>query len=396
MVDNEQWCIEEERAALRRVTMLVVSGAPPAEVFSAVADEMGRIMNADHVGLCRYGPGNTMTVVASGDRGSKTIGPPVGSTWSLESDSASTRVAQTGRPARICYDDVTAGIGRWARDHGCRTGVGCPIMVEGRLWGVVITVSRAMLPDEDDIEKRMLDFLDLVGAAIASAESRDELAASRARVVAAADATYRRVERDLHDGVQQRLIACGLQIRDAQEHLPPGSDDLARQLDLAAESLNEALNEVREISHGLHPAILSRGGIGHALKALARRSTIPVELDVPTDLRLPEAVEVALYYFVSEALTNAAKHARASVVRVELCVTDSIARIAVRDDGVGGAGFDGGSGLIGLKDRTEALGGRLEIISPCGVGTTLRAEVPTEGASPATHVSCGRAHGGVN
>jgi signal transduction histidine kinase len=380
MVDGELGRIEEEQAALRRVAMLVVHGAPPTEVFSAVAGEMGRIMGADfYTTIGRYRPDNTLTIVTTWGRTPGLVMPTVGSTWSLESDSVAARVVRTGKPARMCYDDVTEGIALWAKRHSARSGVGCPIMVEGRLWGLMAMISRKALPEEESLEERMLGFIELVSAAIANAESRDELAASRARVVAAADATCRRIERDLHDGVQQRLIACGLQIREAQENLPPGSKNLEQQLALAAECLNEVFSEVREISHGLHPAILSRGGIGQALKALARRSAIPVELDVQSFLRFPGAVDVALYYVVSEALTNAAKHAHASAVRVHLSVKDSVACVSVRDDGIGGADYDRGSGLIGLKDRIEALGGRLEIVSPTGAGTAMYAEVPIGG-----------------
>lgn len=380
---------EEEREALRRVTLLVVRGAPPAEVFDAVASETGRFMAAEFIVICRFRPGDSMVIVAAWQRSGRFLTPPVGSTWSLVPDSAAARVARTGRPAWICYDDATQGIALWGRMHGCRSGLGCPIIVEGRLWGVMVMVSRTLRRHDDDLEARMLGFLELAGAAIVNAENRGELAASRARLVAAADATCRRIERDLHDSVQQRLIACGLQIRTAQEHLPSGSDELARHLDIAAESLSEILDEVREISHGLHPAVLSHGGIGHALKALARRSVLPVELHVQADLRLPEPVEVALYYLVSEALTNAAKYAHATIVNVDLNVSNANACMSVRDDGIGGAHFDGGSGLLGLKDRTEALGGHLEVISPAGAGTTLHAEVPIDGPSPLGRISIG-------
>lgn len=387
MIYNELGRFEEELAALRRVTLLVVRGAPPAEVFNAVAGEAGRIIDAEFIVICRYRPDDTMVVVATWRQKDETT-PPEGTVWPLTPESAASRVARTGRPAKACYDDATEGIGLWVRTHGYRWGVGCPIMVEGRLWGVMVLVSRVPLTGDDAIENRMLGFLELAGAAIANAEGRDELAASRARLVAAADATSRRIERDLHDGVQQRLIACALQIRDAQDHLPPGTEDLGGRLGTVAECIDEVLSELREISHGLHPAIVSRGGIGHAVKALARRSSIPVELHVQANLRLPQAVEVAIYYLVSEALTNTAKHADASAARVDLEVHDATVRVSVRDDGIGGAVFDGGSGLIGLKDRTEALGGRLEVISPAGAGTTLCAEVPLDGPYPHGHVPC--------
>jgi signal transduction histidine kinase len=376
----------EEQAALRRVAMLVVHGAPPAEVFSAVAGEMGRIMDAEYTYISRFQPDNTMVVVASWKRSDAVADrvPAIGSVWSLELDSAGAWVARTERPARIEYDECVTGLGWWARTRGSRSGLGCPIKVEGRLWGVVTVLSTQPHGWPAGIEERMLGFMEMLGAAVANAESRDELAASRARVVAAADATYRRIERDLHDGVQQRLIACGLLLRDAQANLPPGSEELGKQLSVASECLRDVLDELREISHGLHPAILSRGGIGPALKALARRSAIRVELHVREGLRLPEAVEVAVYYIVSEALTNVAKHAHTSLARVDLSVAGSAVRVSVRDEGVGGADFGRGSGLIGLKDRVEALGGTIEIVSPPDGGTSLFAEIPTRpvGSAP--------------
>jgi len=202
--------------------------------------------------------------------------------------------------------------------------------------------------------------------------------ASRARIVAAADETRRRIERDLHDGIQQRLVSLGLELRAAQATVPAQLDELDGVLERAAEGLTSVLGELREISHGLHPAILSEGGLEPALRALRRRSAIPVELDLNPKRRLPGRVEVAAYYVVSEALTNAAKHARASVVNVELDTHDAILQLAIRDDGIGGADPDQGSGLVGLSDRIEALGGTLQITSPAGNGTTLLIQVPLE------------------
>jgi signal transduction histidine kinase len=377
MFGDELYEIEKEQAALRRVTMLVMHGASPADVFTAVAGEMGLAMEADYTLMCRYRPDNTMAVVASWEHTGENHLPPVGSTWSLDQESAGALVARTGRPARMFYDDCTTGIGRWAKTHGCRSGMGCPIMVEGRLWGVVTILFRTPGPQPPGAEKRMLEFIELAGAAIANAESRSELAASRARVIAAADATRRRIERDLHDGIQQSLIVCELRLRTAEADLPPGCEELRRQLALVAEGLADAVHELREIARGLHPTILSARGIGYALKALARRSAIPVELHLPENPALPEAVEAAVYYVVSEALTNAAKHADASLVRVDLDVGSEATRVTVRDDGAGGADLGRGSGLIGLRDRIEALDGRIEVVSPAGDGTSLSVEIPT-------------------
>jgi signal transduction histidine kinase len=222
----------------------------------------------------------------------------------------------------------------------------------------------------------MAEFIELVATAIANAESRAELAASRARVVAAADKTRRRIERDLHDGTQQRLISVGLELRAAEALVPPELTELEAQLASAGTSLTGAVEELQEISRGIHPAILSRGGLTPALKTLARRSSVPVELRVGDDRRLPHPLEVAVYYVVSEALTNAAKHARATAVTVDMGTKDDVLRLSIEDDGVGGADPALGSGLVGLQDRVEALGGELEIASAPGDGTALRVAIP--------------------
>lgn len=206
--------------------------------------------------------------------------------------------------------------------------------------------------------------------------SHAELTASRARVVAAGDEARRRIERDLHDGTQQRLVSLGLELRAAETMVPPGSEELRAKLADAAEGLADAVENLHEISRGIHPAILSKGGLGPALKALARRSIVPVELDVRVDRRLPERVEVAAYYVVSEGLTNAAKHANPSMIHVDVEATDAAVRLVVRDDGTGGAEPDKGSGLVGLRDRVEAVGGRLEVTSSPGAGTSLLATMP--------------------
>jgi signal transduction histidine kinase len=205
---------------------------------------------------------------------------------------------------------------------------------------------------------------------------------SRVRIVAAADETRRRIERDLHDGIQQRLVSLGLELRAAQAAVPPQLE-LEGELSHIAEGLASVFDELREICRGIHPAILSEQGLGPALKALARRSAVPVELDLRAEQRLPEQLEVAAYYVISEALTNAAKHAHASVVQIELEARDPTLRLAIRDDGIGGADPGHGSGLVGLSDRIEALGGTLQVTSPTGSGTTLLIEIPVEAQSSA-------------
>ena len=218
-------------------------------------------------------------------------------------------------------------------------------------------------------------------------QGRAELAASRARIVTAADQARRRIERDLHDGIQQRLVSLVLDLRATEAAMPAEPPELRAQLTSVADGLAGALDELREVSRGIHPAILSEGGLGPALKALARRSVVPVELDVQVPTRLPEQVEVAAYFVVSEALANAAKHARASVVQVEARTSDGHLRLSVRDDGVGGAAPGRGSGLVGLADRVSALGGTISVASPAGEGTTLLVDLPVTGREPAARDS---------
>jgi signal transduction histidine kinase len=231
-------------------------------------------------------------------------------------------------------------------------------------------------PSAPDTEARLASFTELVATAIANAENLTELKASRARVVAAADRTRRQIERDLHDGAQQRLVSLTLALRTAQTSVMPGHGQLDDDLARIAEGLADVQDDLREIARGIHPAILAQGGLAPALKVLARRCTVPIELDVRTKLRLPERVEVAAYYVIAEALTNAAKHANASVIGVDAEATDQVLHLRVRDDGAGGADPVRGSGLVGLKDRVEALGGIITVHSPAGAGTTLHAELP--------------------
>jgi signal transduction histidine kinase len=209
--------------------------------------------------------------------------------------------------------------------------------------------------------------------------SREELAASRTRVVAAADQARRRIERDLHDGTQQRLVSLVLDLRAAQAAAPPELPELRAQLARVADGLTGALEDLRELSRGIHPAVLSEGGLAPALKALARRSAVPVELEVEVPARPAEPLEVAAYYVVSEALANTAKHANASVIYVRVQAGDDRLQLSVRDDGVGGATPGRGSGLVGLTDRVQALGGTITIHSPAGQGTRLQIDLPVQG-----------------
>jgi signal transduction histidine kinase len=324
--------LADEQAALRRVATLVAQGVSPDRLYAAVAAEVGRLFAADAARLYHQRVDGTELLVA-------------------EADTAG---------AEELPDEASE--------------VSRPIVVDGRPWGRIAVGWRGRAAPAG-VADRLGEFGDLVATAIANAQSRAELAASRARIVAAGDETRRRIERDLHDGAQQRLVSLALALRAAEAKVAADQPDLRRQLADVATAITNVTDELREMSRGLHPAILSKGGLGPALRALARRSAVPVDLDLDLDGPLPERVEVAAYYVASEALTNAAKHARASAVSVRAAAGDGRLRLVVSDDGVGGAD-PAGSGLLGLRDRVEAIGGRIEVSSSPRSGTTLRADLP--------------------
>jgi signal transduction histidine kinase len=359
----------EEQAALRRVATLVAEGTPPENIFRAVNEEVARLLGVDGTRLMRYEAGGTATSVASW--GEPTI-VPAGTRIALDGRNIASLVRSSGRPARIEYEDAPGSIATIARKSGVRSAVGAPITVEGRLWGAMVAFSKADKPLPSGIELRLADFTDLVGTAIANTQARADLTASRARMVAATDDIRRRIERDLHDGTQQWLVSLALDVRNTLASVPDTQPQLRTELANIADGMVAALDDLREISRGIHPALLAKGGLDLALKALVRRSPLPVELDITLDGRLPDSVEVAAYYVVAEALTNAAKHARPTAIRVAVDVVDGRLRLTVRDDGIGGADPANGSGLTGLTDRVEALGGTITVHSPPGEGTTLQ------------------------
>jgi signal transduction histidine kinase len=293
---------------------------------------------------------------------------------------ASAEVYRTGRSARVDATDwVSAGgpVGRAARRLRIVSSVGSPVVVEGRLWGAMnVASSDELLPA--NVEERLEKFTALLATAIANAESRSELAASRRRIVAAADQARRRIERDLHDGTQQRLVSLALAARTAEANVPADYGGLRAELSRIAAGLADAVAELQEFSRGIHPAILSERGLGPALRTLARRSPVPVDLDVATDARFPEPIEIAAYYVASEALANAMKHAQASRIEISLTTRNRSLLLSIRDDGVGGADPARGSGLVGLTDRVEALGGSIHVHSAAGAGTHITAHLPLE------------------
>jgi signal transduction histidine kinase len=325
--------LRQVETARRRVATLVAGGAPSEELFAAVTLEVGQLLNAANVRLLRSGNDAGATLLAE---------------WKAPVSSRPRR----GEPATIST----------------------PVAVEGEPWGVM--TAELATGEEASRIVHLERFTELLATAIAAAQSRDRLAASRARIVTAADDARRQIERDLHDGAQQRLVSLALRLRIAQRSVPPEAADLGQALAGVADELTSTIEELREMARGIHPAILAQGGLGPALRTLSRRSEIPIEIEVNVDGRLPDQIEVAAYYVVAETLTNVARHARAGSVKIGADVVDGLLCLTVSDDGVGGADPAGGSGLTGLADRIQALGGSLTIVSPRGSGTRLAVELP--------------------
>jgi signal transduction histidine kinase len=372
----------DEQAALRRVATLVAQGAG-ADIFLAVSTEVDRLFGAP-AAVLKFEETSAVFVGASND-----AQIPVGTKWEFQEGMSSAEVYRTGRSARLDtpeWSSISGPVGSEARRLGIVSTVSSPIIVEGRLWGAMTVSSRDQIL-QAGIEMRLENFTELVATAIANAEARAELSASRARIVAAGDEAKRRIERDLHDGAQQRLAAVVLRLQRAQSALPVEVEELQAELGDATRELVATAEELRDYARGIHPAVLTDRGLGPALRGLARRSPVLVQLDMRIGPRLPVAAETAVYYVVSEALTNAARHAKASVVAVDVAAVDGVLRVSVRDNGIGGADLGLGSGLVGLRDRVAALAGHMVIESPRGVGTSIRVELPLAGDALLTRPS---------
>jgi PAS domain S-box-containing protein len=367
--------LAEEQAALRRVATLVAGRVPPEEVFGAVAAEVEQLLRVDLVNLCRYEADGAFILLATAG-----IPFPVGRRWPHGGKNVGTFVFDTGRPARIDdYDDATGPVADDVHEAAIRSAVATPIIVEGRLWGVIGVGSRQGPPLPEDTEARLASFTELAATAIANTEARTELNASRSRIVAATDEERRRLFRDLHDGAQQRLVNTTVTLKMAKRALENGEEDAAALLTEALHNAEQATAELRELAHGILPASLVRGGLRAGVDALASRTPVPIKIDVPVG-RLPAAVEATAYFVVAEALTNMTKHARAQHSEVTVRIDDGTLAIRVQDDGVGGARADaGGSGLIGLADRLAAVNGQLRVESPADGGTLLAAAIPLPG-----------------
>ena len=368
--------LAEEQAALRRIATLVAAEAPPSSVFEQVTAEVARLLHAPSASVLRYGADGHATVVGSW-RDAGMTGMPLGASLDLDGDSVVARVYRSGQPERIDdYDDAPGPLAEQLRSLGYRSSVAAPLSVGGRLWGALVASTTRSETLVAGAERRLCDFADLVAQALSNADAYDRLAGSRARIVEAGDAERRRLERNLHDGAQQRLVSLALQLRMVEGGLEKNPARARQDLAEAREQLKHALEELRELARGIHPAILTDGGLGHALSALAHRAPLPVEIDDVPAQRLPEPVEAAAYYLIAEAITNVAKHANASHVAVSVLRDDARVIVRVVDDGVGGADPGAGSGLHGLADRVEALHGRLDVDSPPGEGTRLEARIP--------------------
>jgi signal transduction histidine kinase len=364
--------LADEQAALRRVATLAAYGATPEELFAAVVEEVGRVFPVENVSLARFESGGQMTIVAVSDGLADGFRP--GDRWPLGGRNVSTLVAESGRSARIDRDgDASGRLGVAMRDRGLVSVVGAPIVVEGRVWGVM-TLDSTEHPLPPDTEARLASFAELVATAIANTEARTELSASRARIVEATDEERRRVVRDLHDGAQQRLVLAVMTLKMMQRAVEDKQEDLPALLETALDHAERATDELRELAHGILPAVLMQGGLRAGVQALASRMPIPVDIDV-SRTRLPPRVEATAYFIVAEALTNVAKHAHAGRVSVAARVEDGTLLLRVSDDGVGGARTDG-TGLLGLADRLAVLDGRLRVESPPDGGTVIAAEIP--------------------
>ena len=364
-----------EQAALRRVATMVAGSTPAPALFGRVCEELGELLAVKTTDMIRYEDDGFATVVGTWT-GNDTPSFPVGERVPVEGETVTAKLYRSGRPARVDdYDDVEGELAERLREFGIQSVVGAPIYVAGRLWGAIMVSSELAHAFPAGTEARISSFAELVTAALANVDAREQLAASRARIVEAADAARRRIERDLHDGAQQRLVSLALSLRHLESSLEPDSPAL-RELAVARAELDAALEELRELARGIHPSILTDRGLGAALAAVAGRSTVPVELDLDSCGKLPLSVQTTAYFVVAEALTNASKHADSDRIEVRVAAGEGHTTVEVRDNGGGGAHPARGSGLSGLTDRVSALGGTLEIESPVGVGTTIRARIP--------------------
>jgi signal transduction histidine kinase len=366
----------QEHAALRRMATLVARGPSPAEVFAAVTRETGELLGAQRTSLLRVESPERAAIVAGWSRGAAPA-VPVGHTAVIDGRGILGQMLRAAAPVRIDdFDAVGGAVAALMRRLGIRAAAAGPIVLGGRVWGALTASWPAGASMPAGAEDRVAAFAELVSLAIENAEAREELAASRARLVAAADEARRRIERDLHDGAQKRLVAAALELSVLDRRLERDPNDARTVLARAREHLEGGLGELRDLARGIHPAVLTDRGLKAALDALVNLSPVPVELRITVPDRLDAAVEATVYFLVSEALTNVAKYAQADAVSVDIAPTGGALVVTIADDGVGGADPGQGSGLRGLVDRVHAIGGRLQVSSSPGQGTRLRAHLP--------------------
>jgi signal transduction histidine kinase len=370
-----QRALADEHAALRRVATLVAAESPPSHVFQQVTEEVGRLLGLPRASVVQFHGNRTATVVGAW-REHGDLRFPVGASLDLDGDSVVAKVRRTGTAQRVQYDEATGSLAATVRGAGYRAAVGAPVSVAGRSWGALVAATASEEPLPEGLEERLCDFADLIGQALANADARERLAASRAELVEVGDAERRRLERNLHDGAQQRLISVALRLGMVDAKLENQPETTRELLSEAQRDLQQGIEELRELARGLHPVLLTERGLGPALDALATRIPVPVEIEELPEERLAPPVEAAAYYVVAEAVTNVAKYAQASRATVSVRRTNGYATVTVRDDGIGGADPGRGSGLRGLAARVEALNGRLDVDSAPERGTRIRAEIP--------------------
>jgi signal transduction histidine kinase len=367
--------VREEQAALRRVATAVAEQRTPDEIFTILTREVAMLFGATGASLVKFEPGDRGRVIADWSApGTRGLAP--GLKIGFDLDSSLQRVYRTGSAARIdAYPEASDEIADYVKRIGAHAAVAAPVTLDGRIWGAVAMSTSRPRPFPASAEEQLASFAELVALGVANAEVRSQLTASRVRIVQAGDEARRRIERDLHDGAQQRLVALALHLRLAR-NVADRPEVMRELLDDCSAELALALEELRELARGIHPAILTERGLEPALRAVADRSPVPVELDGQLEQRLEQLQEAALYFTASEALANVAKYAQASSVSIRTFATEGYAVIEIKDDGIGGANPARGSGLRGLGDRVEAVGGWLSVTSPPGVGTTVVATLP--------------------
>ena len=371
-----QRALADEQAALRRVATLVAGEAAPSNVFQQVTEEIGRLLGLPSASVMHYDGARTATVVGAwSEEGTPRF--PVGANLDLDGDTVIAKVLRSGHTQRVeSYEEASGALAETLRGFGYRAAVAAPVSVGGRLWGAVAAATASDDPLPEGLERRLCDFADLVAQALANADAYEQLAASRARLVEVGDAERRRLERNLHDGAQQRLVSVALELSMVRAKLDSDPGAARELLTAAQDDLARGLDELRELARGIHPVVLTERGLGPALDALATRAPVPIEIAELPEARLSASVEAAAYYVVAEAITNVAKYAHATHATVSIRRSDGRATVTVADDGVGGADPSAGSGLRGLSARVEALNGHLDVDSPPERGTRITAEIP--------------------